>query len=71
MFSKAISILKTSNSMCIFKFKTCFFPRGPGKRTDEGKPMKTYSGVNGDCLRGKIMTVGRSVWETEPQWGLP
>ncbi|OWK00611.1 hypothetical protein Celaphus_00016707 [Cervus elaphus hippelaphus] len=30
--------------------------KGPGKGTDEGKPMKTYIGVNGDCLRGKIMT---------------
>jgi len=41
--------------MCIFKFNTCFFPKGPGKGTDEGTPMETYSGDNGDCFGRDFM----------------
>ena len=39
--------------MCIFKFNTFFSPKGPGKGTDEGTPMETYSGDNGDCFKGQ------------------
>lgn len=53
--------------MCIFKFNTCLFPKSPGKGTDEGTPMKTYNGTMGTVLRGKIITLGWSVWEIEQQ----
>ena len=36
MLSKTISILKTENNMCIFKFRECLFFKCPGKGADEG-----------------------------------